>query len=84
MDSITFDDYLATIQQRREQALQAFKPEYRPATEIEQELALRAALDYTNAELFNQGKLAKMLEYQLDQLNHYAEQSAIAIVQSSC
>ena len=30
MDSITFDDYLATIQQRSEQALQAFKPKYRP------------------------------------------------------
>ena len=78
MDSITFDDYLATIQQRREQALQAFKPEYRPATEIEQELALRAALDYTNNELFGQNQFGMMLEHQLSQLGSSIEAVAAA------
>lgn len=68
-----FQKYLETINKRRQEALKVFKPAHRSPTDVEQELALRAALDYTNNELFGQNPFGQMLEHQLSQLSSSIE-----------
>lgn len=74
-----FQKYLETINERRQEALTVFKPARRPPTDVEQELALRAALDYTNNELFGQNQFGSMLEHQLNQLSSSIEAVVAAI-----
>ena len=73
-----FQKYLETINRRYQEALKVFKPSHRQPTDIEQELALRAALDYTNNELFGQNQFGMMLEHQLSQLDSSIEAVAAA------
>lgn len=86
MQSTTFDDYVETLIKRYQTAWSTIiekawgKRPNPPA--ILDEVAWRAASDFTNNERFGRDQLGAMLEQELDQLNDRIREVTNAIAQN--
>lgn len=86
MQSTTFDDYVETLIKRyhtaRSTVIKRTWGERPNPPVILDEVAWRAASDFTNNELFGQNRLGAMLEQELDQLNDRIREVTNAIAQN--
>lgn len=86
MQSTTFDDYVETLIKRyhtaRSTIIERNWGERPNPPAILDEVAWRAASDFTNNELFGRNRLGAMLEQELNQLNTRIREVTNAIAQN--
>ena len=86
MQSTTFDDYVETLIKRyhtaRSTIIERTWGERPNPPAILDEVAWRAASDFTNNELFGRNRLGAMLEQELNQLNTRIREVTNAIAQN--